>query len=212
MTIAADRMLLPNGIHAVRQGFNSDNPLSPAEGGNLLQWRNLGKHDIGGATSAEDRNHWVDEALANGRWLIEMWHDVCQSEMTGFHPISVDDADAHMRYLVSKKNDGLWVAKFSHAAAYLKERQHCSVQAEYIDKTTIEVSVDFTDDVLPRQEFTFPLTVKLPISKAKQMKTKKYSSLLDRILGRKTHADNQASGCILVNVKPGSKAIVYLEP
>lgn len=156
---AAGEAMVEETYYAQRKGNRGLNSLSPAEG----EWYNLLTRGIGDVSTVAERNKWVDEAIAGGRWLLEMWHGIDEG---GYHQQTKADAEQHYAYLAAKQDAGeIWVASFTEATKYIRERQASVVSAQQ-SGDTIEVSLTYPDSELPAEIFDYPLTVKVAVPDA----------------------------------------------
>ena len=70
------KILGDNNFWAVRRGGRGYNTLSPKDGIESGQWFNLMVQGIcDDDVDASVRKSWIDMAIANQTWLIEMWHN-----------------------------------------------------------------------------------------------------------------------------------------
>lgn len=158
-------ILRDNGFWAVRRGGGDGyNSLSPEEGTERGQWFYLDCMGIQGeGINTQVRNGWVNTAIKEHRWLIEMWHSVVGVELGGFQEILVPDAVEHVDYLAEKAKDNqIWVATFTEAVKYLREKQNIRVNAA-TDGRYLYISSELTNDRMSPETFNQPLTVKLTL-------------------------------------------------
>ena len=157
-------ILKENGILAARLGIRGENPLSGIKYGSAPgEWLNLKMRGLYDVTNNTARNNWVDSAITNRTWLIEMWHDISPSGNVGFQPISTKDAHEHLSYLSQKQKDKkLWVASFTQAVSYIYQKDNGTVSA-YMLKDSIAVSYEKHREDLPWNDFNTPVTVKISI-------------------------------------------------
>lgn len=155
-------ILADNGIRAMRQGMRGYNVLEPQTGHEMAQWYNLCTFGIGDVNTTEERNAWIDEAVENNAWLIEMWHDVTEDGKHGsYQEIAYNMADEHLNYIADRQSDGdIWVASMVDATKYLTEKEYASVSAVY-DGSKIKVSLKCNSEELPSKIYNEPLTVKV---------------------------------------------------
>ena len=164
MTERGYEFLEAAGYFAVRRGTRGENPLNPEEGTEPFQWYNLGCMGIGDVESTGGRNAWVDSAIENGTWLIEMWHDISPDGDQGHQPISTQDAEDHMKYVAwQRKNGNIWIASFQDAVRYLREKQNAQVTVS--SKGDMEAMIQLTcdRDRLPMESFSDPLTLNVQV-------------------------------------------------
>lgn len=117
-------ILAENGIRAMRQGARGYNTLELQDGYEAGQMYNLYTFGIGDVSTTEERNAWIDGAVENRVWLIEMWHDVTADGKQGFfQEIAYDMADEHLSYIEDKRQEGrIWTASMVEAVKYLTEK------------------------------------------------------------------------------------------
>lgn len=156
-------ILNENGIQAVRSTHYGYNTLEPEEGHDELQWYDLHTIGITSEDTLEERNAWIDEAVENRSWLIEMWHNVVEEEVTeeGSFSISYDAADAHLSYVANRQADGdIWIASMVDATKYLVEKEYATMSAS-CSGSKIMVSLTCDSEKLPSDVYCDPLTVKV---------------------------------------------------
>ncbi|SFN78867.1 hypothetical protein SAMN04487831_103301 [Pseudobutyrivibrio sp. UC1225] len=158
------KILEENDFWAVRRGNRGYNPLSPKDGTNEGDWMNLmvqGIQDEG--TDLSVRNGWVDTAISDNVWLIEMWHNVMLEDDGGYQTILISDAEKHMDYIKEKSdNNDIWVATFDEAVKYIREKQNINVYA-YIDDSDLHVYGKLNKKNMSSSTFNQPLTVHITI-------------------------------------------------
>lgn len=122
-------ILKDNGIIAVRRGIRGYNELAIREGKEAGNWYNLkccGIMDAPDPLSSRKamRKTWLEEA-SQGKWLIEMWHNV---DAKGYQSISKQEAREHLADICHYRDrKNLWCAKFTDAVKYLWEKQNCKI-------------------------------------------------------------------------------------
>ena len=153
-------ILLKNGFWASRsdyRGFNSLSPVDGCEGGQWYRLNLFGIKDDGVDTSV--RNGWIDQAVANNAWVIEMWHRVALEEDEYFQTITIEEASEHLDYLSEKVSSGeVWNPVFTDAVKYIREKQNSKVYA-YIADGELHLYVELTDGRMSYDTFNYPLTV-----------------------------------------------------
>lgn len=193
------KILEDNGYWAVRRGARGFNSLSPEAGRQPGQWLNLmvqGIRDQGVDKSA--RNQWIDTAINDKKWLIEMWHNVMPEDDHGYQTLLISEAEEHLNYVATKSQlNDIWVASYDDAVKYLLEKQHAHVQS-YVHETRLHIFIELTNDKMSYATFCHPLTlsVKLPagltVSDATQATV--------------------AGGALTVDLVPGKEFVVNLQP
>ena len=153
------------GYYSARLGSRGFNNIPPEDGTKAGQWMNLHMQGIGdGANNTAMRNGWVDTAIKNGQWLVEMWHNVSENGTGGYQPISRAAAEEHIAYMVEKRDAGeLWIAGIVEATKYLREYQVSSVSAAKTADGKVQAEVTYPSDALPSEIFDYPLTVKVEV-------------------------------------------------
>lgn len=160
-------ILQKNGFWASRSDTRGFNSLSPEEGRQSGQWYQLclfGIKDEGVDTDV--RNGWIDQAITDKAWVIEMWHAVQFEEDEYFQTITIKEAAEHLNYLSGKVSSGdVWNPTFTDAVKYIREKQNSTVYAFLIDGE-LHIYVELTDPRMSYDTFNYPLTVgvRLPSS------------------------------------------------
>lgn len=151
-----------SGVLAVRQGTRGYNDLSPDQGENPGEWYNLktmGIMDQTGPDAREIRRKWLDDAVRENKWLIEMWHNISEEDDGGYQTILKEDAEKHLAEIKELSDNGqLWAAKFTDAVKYIVERQHCKASA-VICNNELYLSLAVRSDGIDASVFDHPLTV-----------------------------------------------------
>ena len=152
------------GIQAVRGDEKGYNSLNPEEGTEAGEWFNLFCMPIvGDGVDSKVRNGWIDKAENDGTWLIEMWHNVRIEDDGQFQTLLIPEAEEHLDYIVEKKNSGnIWVATYTEAVKYIKERQNASVTA-YIVGDKLFIRSELTDSQMSYDTYNLPLTVNIKV-------------------------------------------------
>lgn len=193
------KILRKNGFWAVRRGNRGYNSLSPEEGTQEGQWFNLkvlGICDEG--TDTEVRNHWVDTAIRDQVWLIEMWHNVKPEDDGKYQTILVSEAEEHLDYVAQKVDaNEIWVASYDEAVKYIRERQHSRLNA-YISGDELFVSVELTNRKMSYETFNQPLTVSVVLPEGYSV------SALENV--------KQVNNVLSLDLIPGVQAIIPVTP
>ncbi len=192
------RILGNNDFWSVRKGRRGYNPLSPEDGMEEGQWFNLmvqGICDKG--VDLNIRNSWVDKAIIDGTWLIEMWHNVMLEQDGGYQTILISDAEEHLDYIMEKADrNQIWVATYTEAVKYIREKQNLETVA-YIKDNELHIITRLTDDSMSYETFNQPLTL-----------------LFDLPEGFTITNDNDVSlingGNVKLNIIPGRESIFKL--
>ena len=193
------KILRENGFWAVRRGDRGLNSLSPEEGTQEGQWFNLkvqGICDEGADTQA--RNHWVDTAIKDKAWLIEMWHNVMPEDDGGYQTILIPDAEEHLDYVAQKAAaDEIWVATYDEAVKYIRERQNSRLNA-YISGDELFVSAELTNQKMSYETFNQPLTVSVVLPEGYTV--------------GETESVTQVDNVLTLDLLPGEQAIIPITP
>lgn len=199
------RILYKNGVLAVRRGTRGLNSLTPKEGTNPGEWHNLmcyGIMDPKSDNPEEERRHWVEQAIRENKWLIEMWHQVSENGNASYQCIKKHDAETHLEYLkyANEKNQ-IWIAQYSDVIKYLFEKQHASV-ASTQNGNTLEIKCDLDTDTLPSDYFNHPLTVKVNIEID--------VSCEEKLKSRTDYLYENGKHYILVNIMPNTSKVIEI--
>ncbi len=188
-------ILSENNFWAVRRGYRGYNSLSPEEGIEEGNWFNLRVQAIQDeGVDLSVRNGWIDTAISDNVWLIEMWHNVMAEDDGGYQTILISDAEAHLDYVAEKaESNDIWVATFDEAVKYIREKQNSEVIA-YIDGGELHIYVELLNENMNYITFNQPLTVHVVIPE--QM------SLAD------TNNANIVDGELIINAVPGVEQII----
>ena len=153
--------------YAIRQGSRGVQSLDPtldAEPGGWYNLRMRGFKDYSGDDKLVQGKKWLDDAVADGTWLIVMCHGITK---TG-GDINQTLADQFFAYAGEYVKRGeLWSATFGDATKYVRERQNTEVSERYEDGV---IYVDMkiarsTGDgkYLAAAVFDYPLTVEVRV-------------------------------------------------
>lgn len=158
------KVLEENGFWAVRRGTRGFNSLSPERGREPGQWFNLMCQGIlDKEVTTEVRNKWIDTTISEGKWLIEMWHNVVEKDDGGYQSILLPAAIEHIDYLLQKlESNEIWIATLTEAVKYIKEKQNMAVRA-YVSDGKMYVESILANDKMKGAELDQLLTVKILI-------------------------------------------------
>jgi len=137
--------------YALRKGQNQFNTLNPTDD----EWYSVKFQLLKSDTTLDTMNGWVDTAVSEGKWLMELWHGV---EDENYSPPTKANASAHFTYISEQKT--MWSATVNEAIKYIKERQNATVTEN--DVKAGELTVNITD-TLPNDIFDYPLSVKVNV-------------------------------------------------
>ncbi|HIV03019.1 MAG TPA: polysaccharide deacetylase family protein, partial [Candidatus Aphodoplasma excrementigallinarum] len=170
--------IIKEGFYAARggnEGSNNldalDNSINPGGMYDLKIRRVTGDANYAttggtGGVNPTTMNKWLDDAVANGEWVIEMWHTVAWKQNEGdatyysdggYLPMATSYAEEHLAYASKLQAKGdLWVATFNEATKYQQERLNAVVD----DQATRTSRVISLTDNLPDDIFNYPLTLR----------------------------------------------------
>ena len=156
-------ILIEHGILAARQGKRGMNSLYPNYGTGLGELLNLYTIGIGDKNTTEERNSWINQAIIEKKWLIEMWHDVSPNGDLNYQPISTEMAREHLEYLATLEDNGeIWVAPFTEAVSYIYQRDFSELHThKYRDQ--ILVWLEKENEMLPWNDFNTSLSISLKL-------------------------------------------------
>lgn len=190
-------VLEDNNFWAVRRGTRGFNSLSPKNGQESGQWYNLMVQGIGDAdVDTIIRNSWVDTVIQDRAWLIEMWHNVRTVDDGLYQTLLLEDAKTHLDYIAKKsQTSDIWVANFTEATKYIREKQNSNVVAYYYNGQ-INVYIELTDESMDYNTFNQELTVIISINDAAiAEELKKTVNMID-------------GNSFIINVVPGKKTVI----
>lgn len=155
------KILKERGVVAMR-GYNPQyNNLEISEGYGHGEWLNLNSFCImdepcHNQTRSEMRMEWLMGA-SNQKWLIEQWHNI---DIPGFQTISFEEAEEHIKQIsnYSKEKD-IWVAKFSDAVKYIKEKQD-GIVLSWVEGMLLKICIVFNNKY--DFESLHPVSIVLP--------------------------------------------------
>ena len=114
-----------------------------------VQWQRGPLH----ATPLSLMESWVDTAATNkDTWLVLVFHGI---DSLGWEWTPIPKLEEYFNYIV-KHEDKLWVATFSDATKYMREREHAKVGANASGNS---VTVQLTHSLDPTM-YNLPLTLK----------------------------------------------------
>lgn len=191
-------ILQESNFYAVRRGARGYNSLSPKEGNEDGEWFNLKVQGIcDPGVNTDVRNKWIDTAIDERSWLIEMWHNVMVQDDGMYQTISILDAEEHLDYIREKEKAGnIWVATLTDAVKYIREKQNIKIDAK-IRNNRLYINTEYTDDKMQYSIFDHPLTLMITVPEEINVKPMKDSYIVDNN--------------IMVNIIPGQDAVLKIE-
>lgn len=76
----------------------------------------------------------VSDALANGKWFIELYHNVRDRHSTD---ITEEDFRAHCKWLYDNYKDTVWFASYDDVVKYIAQRQTATIEYTACDKESM---------------------------------------------------------------------------
>ena len=147
------------------------------------------------STSVDAMKAWIDSAIANGEWVVEMWHGIGLSDGASWGGnLPEGYAEEHLEYVAQKMKEGkLWVTTLDEAAIYLTQYNNATLTKIAQTEDSIEFSLtDGLDDKIYDAE----LTVNIDIPGG-------FNSVV-ATQGSKTLKTAVVDGKVMLNVKPDS--------
>ncbi len=143
-------------------------------------------------------NAWIDYAIQNHLWLVEMIHGINYS---GYSPVDSKVLIEHFDY-IKEVDDKIWCSTVSNVIKYIDESKNARIECEVCNDTIYKIRInDFMDDSTYNQLLS--LRIKVPdnwdsisISNAEVIKTEYYNK--SKFIFFNALPDNQ-----LVTIKPG---------
>ena len=195
------------GILAARLGSRGENPLKEQIHYGKLpgEWLNLKMRGLYDAKNTAERNAWIDSAIDNSSWLIEMWHDISPNGDVHFQPISTKNAKEHIEYISNQqKEKNIWAASFTQAVSYIYQRDYGDVEA-YRWKNSTAIRYSRLRDDLPWEDFNVPVTVKITFPSNSGINIKNATD------GRKKLNFQQLDNSVLVDMETDDSVIFLNE-
>lgn len=191
------RILCDNDFWAVRRGTRGYNSLSPDEGIEPGQWFNLMVQGIcDDGVDINIRNGWIETAINDNVWLIEMWHNVMPSDDGCYQTLLWKDACEHLDYIAAKRDSyEIWVATYNEAVKYIREKQNSKIYS-YINNGELHVYVELTDANMDYEMFNQEVTVNIEILEGISVE------MSEEVFG--------FEDSLAVNIVPGKEKIISL--
>jgi peptidoglycan/xylan/chitin deacetylase (PgdA/CDA1 family) len=107
-------------------------------------------------TNSGVANSWVDLALQNRLWLVEMIHGI---NKTGYSPVDSGTLAEHLDY-IKKSEDEVWCGNVENVIKYIDESEKTVIKCDVCDDTVFQIGInDFMDDSIYNQ----PLSIRVKI-------------------------------------------------
>ncbi len=139
--------------YAIRGGGSSSNSIDPTEDELFA----VKSYDCNGEVPVDTMNGWVDSAIADGRWIVEMWHGIEGDHI--YNPPSKEHVKAHLNHVKSKE-ESLWIATYTEAIQYIRERQ--TSRLIVLEENASEIRF-ILSDTMDNELFDYPLTVRVNV-------------------------------------------------
>ena len=154
------KLLRQSGVLAVRRGERGYNDLCLSPGEEPGELFNLKIKGIMDPTFSESgKKKWLEDASNEKKWLIEMWHNICDHEDGGFQTILTADAESHLEEIMELADCGmLWPARMTDALKYIFERQ-CFESVAVVCGDNLLLSLYAKSESIDTAIFDHPLTV-----------------------------------------------------
>jgi Polysaccharide deacetylase/Secretion system C-terminal sorting domain len=128
-------------------GFNSLSPLDKYE----LRVMNFDKR-----ISAHEANPWVNFAIQNRLWLVEMIHGI---NGVGYSPIDSIVLAEHLDYIASNRSS-IWCTTVISVIKYIDEAEKAEIKCETCNDTVFKIRIN---DYLEDSVYNQPLSVRIKI-------------------------------------------------
>src|SRR5450759_2227634 len=107
-------------------------------------------------TESGTANAWVDYAMQNHLWLVEMLHGI---NNIGYSPIDSPVLIKHLTY-IKKVNDNIWCSTVSNVIKYIDESKNAKIECDFCSDTVYNIRVnDFMDDSIYNQQLSIRIKV-----------------------------------------------------
>ena len=107
-------------------------------------------------TGVYQANQWVDYAMKNKLWLIEMIHGIDDG---GYWSISHNSLIEHLDY-IKKVEDKIWCSTVSNVIKYIDESKNAKIECDFCNDTVFNIRInDFMDDSIYNQ----PLSIRIKV-------------------------------------------------
>ncbi len=95
--------------------------------------------------TADDMNGWVDDAISNKKWLMELWHGI---EASDKYTTTKEIASHHFEYIGGKK-DKIWIADWNDVITYTIQRLESKITLVSLtdSKMVIRVTDNLDDSI-----------------------------------------------------------------
>lgn len=134
--------------------------------------------DFNEHTEVSKANSWIDHAIKNQTWLIEMIHGI---NNVGYSPIDSAELAEHLDY-IKKVEDKIWCGTVSDVIKYIDESKKARIECAICNDTVYQIRInDFLNDSIYNQPLS--VRIKVPgvwdsiwISNVEKIKTEYYNN------------------------------------
>jgi peptidoglycan/xylan/chitin deacetylase (PgdA/CDA1 family) len=153
-------------------------------------------------TDALTANQWVNYAVKNHLWLVEMIHGI---NNVGYSPVDSSVLSEHLDYIKNEEED-IWCSTVSNVIKYIDESTNAKIKCEYCSDTVYNIRInDLMDDSIFNQPLSIMVKVptnwdKIWVSNGEGIKTEIYNN--SKFVLFNALPDNQ-----LLTIRPGSISI-----
>jgi peptidoglycan/xylan/chitin deacetylase (PgdA/CDA1 family) len=107
-------------------------------------------------TGAYRANPWIDFAIQNHLWLVEMIHGIND---VGYSPVDSKVLSEHLDY-IANANDKIWCSTVSNVIKYMDESKNTEVRCDLCTDSVYQFRInDFLDDSVYSQPLSFKVKV-----------------------------------------------------
>ncbi len=152
-------------------------------------------------TGSYQANPWIDYAIKNDLWLIEMIHGI---NGIGFSAIDSKELSEHLDYII-KSEDKIWCSTVSNVIKYIDESKNAKITCENCDDTGYNIRIDdFLDDSIYNQALS--IKVKIPSNWDNISITNGVKYRIENKNESKFILFNELPDNHLITIRPGSKS------
>ncbi|MCE5344880.1 MAG: polysaccharide deacetylase family protein [Bacteroidales bacterium] len=142
-----------------------------------LERYDLKMQGFGEQVNSHTANSWVDYAIKNKLWLVEMIHGIND---VGYSPIDSEVFSEHLDY-INTVDDKIWCSSVSNVIKYIDESKNAKIECELCSDTVFKIRInDFMDDSIYNQSLSIRIKVpdnwdSISISNSAKIKTEYYN-------------------------------------
>ena len=156
--------------------------------------------------STDHANSWVDFAVHNKLWLVEMIHGI---DGIGFSPIDSSTLSEHLDY-IKKGEDKIWCTTVSNVIKYIDEAKNTKITCDICDDSIYKI---YINDDLDDSVYNQPLSIKLkvPSNWENISMTEVINYKIENTNGGKYLLFNELPDNHIITIRPGSKSTPKIE-